>query len=97
MFRVRVRLDAEDYFLRNIHPSCYSVGTKFIFPEVKEPSREAATHLHKTLGLRMSGTILLLHLYAFMAWARVSADCLHILRVGIPCRFTIGFELTCSE
>jgi hypothetical protein len=94
----RVRLDAGHFcFLRNVHSVSCSGGTRFLFSVVKEPSREATTHLHLALRLRISGAITLLPLYVFMAWAGISSDCLHILRVGIPSRFTVGFDLIYSE
>ena len=88
---VRVRIDAGDFCcFRSGQPVCYSGGTRFNLPGVMEPSREATTHLHLALRLRISGAKPLLPLYVFMAWTGISSDCLHIFRVGIPCRFTVG-------
>jgi hypothetical protein len=49
-------------------PSLLLNGYRGWFPRVKWQGSEATTHLHPAPRLRMSGTVTLLSLHAFVAW-----------------------------
>jgi len=51
------------------HPAFYSVGTTILSWGYSDQGMVWSTQLHLASRLRMSGTIPLLPLYAFMAWA----------------------------
>jgi len=66
-----IKVGTNKFFLQNVqigsgaHPVSYPVGTG-----ISSRRGMVSTHLQLTPRLRMSGTLLLLVLYAFMTWIR---------------------------